>query len=340
MIVALDAMGGDFAPEVTVDGAIEALRTEGDLEVVLVGNADTLQQRLNGNGNSRLTIRQASEVVQMTEPAALAVRKKRDSSIRVAVDMVKNGEANAVVSAGHSGVAMTTSFLRLGKAAGVDRPAIGVIMPKQRGFFLLIDGGANVDCKPINLLQFAHMGSIHLKTVLSMENPKVGILSIGEEDTKGNGLTKEAFKLLKASNLNFIGNIEGKDLFHGAADVVVCDGFIGNTVLKLSEGLIETMMSMLKEEISSLFTGKLAYLLMKPAIRNFKKRTDYDEYGGAPLLGINGTCIISHGRSSAKAICNALKVANTLAKRELHKKISEELANTNYLVKEKDFVES
>ncbi|MCI4625830.1 MAG: phosphate acyltransferase PlsX [Candidatus Magnetoovum sp. WYHC-5] len=366
MIVALDAMGGDNAPDVNVEGAIEAIRETDDIEVILVGNKDVLTEKLHARlhmkdmatkatanmlDSKRITIRHSSEVVEMNEAATLALRKKKDSSIRVAVDLVKSGEANAVVSAGHSGVAMTTALLYLGKLSGVDRPAIGVVMPTLNGRFLLIDSGANVDCKPVNLLQFAYMGSAYVKTVFAEKSPRIGMISIGEEDTKGNELTKEAFKLLKDSNLNFVGNIEGKDVFFDTADVVVCDGFIGNTVLKLSEGLSDVFMKMLKRELSSLWFGKLSYLLLRPAIRNFKKLMNYEEYGGAPLLGIDGTCIISHGRSTAKAIRNAIKVANKLAKNNLHKQISEELSsincssingkellNVNCKYKEKEFV--
>jgi glycerol-3-phosphate acyltransferase PlsX len=202
-------------------------------------------------------------------------------------------------------------------------------MPSLTGNFLLIDAGANVDCSPINLLQFGYMGDAYYKAVFKKENPKVALLSIGEEDTKGNELTKDAFKYMKNSRLNFIGNIEGKDLFQGVADVVVCDGFIGNIALKVSEGLAETILKMLKMEITNLKTGRLGYLLIKPAVRNFKKRTDYSEYGGAPLLGINGTSIISHGRSSAKAIKNALWVAAEMASKGVHLSISEALKDFN-----------
>ena len=223
-------------------------------------------------------------------------------------------EADAVVSAGNSGVAMATALFVLGTSKGVDRPAIAAIMPTLKGLFVLIDAGANVDCKPENLLQFAVMGSAYCRTILHRQEPKVALLNIGEEDTKGNELTREAFKLLKEANINFTGNIEGKDVFSGEADVVVGDGFIGNVLLKTSEGLAEVIIKMLKREIEGQATGKLGYLLMKPALRNFRK-TDYAEYGGFHCSRINGTCIIGHGRSSPRAIRNALKVAVELSRK-------------------------
>ena len=227
------------------------------------------------------------------------------------------------MSAGHSGVAMAMALFLLGKVPGVDRPAIAATMPSLSGLFVLIDAGANVDCKPENLLQFAYMGNAYYKAVYNNPAPRVSLLSIGEEDTKGNELTKESFKLLKVSkSFNFTGNIEGKDVFAGHADVIVCDGFVGNIVLKTSEGLAETILKMLKREIANVATGKLGYLMIKPAIRNFKKRTDYDEYGGAPLLGINGTCIISHGRSTARALKHAIRVAAEMSRQRVHETIA------------------
>ncbi len=327
MRVALDAMGGDFAPDVTIAGALEAV-SEYDIHVVLVGDKQKLTESLHNKRyhSDKISIHHASEVVDMHESPSTAIRRKKDSSIRRAVDMVKNGEADAAVSAGHSGVAMATALFVLGKLPNVDRPAIATIMPSLTGHFLLIDARANVDCKPENLLEFAHMGNAYYTAIFDTPSPRIALLSIGEEDTKGNELTKEAFKLLKDTDLNFTGNIEGKDVFSGNADVIVCDGFIGNIVLKVSEGLAETIMKMLKREIANVTTGKLGYLMIKPAIRNFKKRTDYSEYGGAPLLGINGTCIISHGRSSTRAIKNAIRVAGEMARKKVHETIANALS--------------
>ncbi|HUO76644.1 MAG TPA: phosphate acyltransferase PlsX [Thermodesulfovibrionales bacterium] len=327
MRVALDAMGGDFAPAVTIEGAVETVNESTDIEIVLVGDEPSIAKELSGKKYppTRLQIRHASQIVGMDEPALAAVRKKKDSSIRRAVELVKNQEADAVVSAGHSGVAMAMALFMFGASEGVHRPAIATIMPTLKGPFVLVDAGANVDCDPENLLQFALMGDAYCRTMFGNPEPKIALLSIGEEDTKGNMLTKETFKLLKDSPVRFIGNIEGKDIFTGAADVVVCDGFIGNIVLKTSEGLAEVIMKMLKREIADVATGRVAYLLMKPALRNFKKKTDYAEYGGAPLLGINGTCIISHGRSSAKAIKNAVKVAAEFSRKRVYEIITEEI---------------
>ena len=325
MKIALDAMGGDFAPDVTVAGAIAAV-SEYDMDVILVGDKDRLTEFLRDKRYpaNRISIYHASEVAGMDESPVSVLRKKKDSSIRKAVELVKYGQADATVSAGHTGVAMAMALFLLGKVPGVDRPAIAATMPSLSGLFVLIDAGANVDCKPENLRQFAYMGDSYYKAVYNNPSPRVSLLSIGEEDTKGNELTKETFKLLKSSKgLNFTGNIEGKDVFAGRADVIVCDGFIGNIVLKTSEGLAETILKMLKLEIANVATGKLGYLMIKPAIRNFKKRTDYDEYGGAPLLGINGTCIISHGRSTARALKHAIRVAAEMSRQRVHETIAE-----------------
>lgn len=327
MRIALDAMGGDFAPSVNVEGAVETVREHKDIDVILVGREDLIKDELRNKKYDprRISLVHASQAVGMHEPPTTALRKKKDSSIRIGIELVKAGKADAFVSAGHSGVMMATSLVILGAVKNVHRPAIATLMPTLKDVFIMLDVGANVDCTPENLLQFALMGSTYCKLVLGKSKPSVALLSIGEEDTKGNELTKEAFKLLKGTNLNFIGNIEGKDIFTGNADVVVCDGFIGNVALKISEGLAETILKMLKQEIAAVSTGRIGYLMMKPAIRNFKKRTDYDEYGGAPLLGINGACIISHGRSSAKAIKNALKVANSYASKKVYEAIAAEI---------------
>lgn len=328
MKIALDAMGGDFAPEMTIAGALEAV-TEYDLEVVLVGDKQRISEALRDKRypSDKISIFHAAEVVEMHESPSTALRKKRDSSIRRAVELAKSGEADAAVSAGNSGVAMATALFLLGKSPNVDRPAIAAIMPSLTGFFVLIDAGANVDCKPENLLQFAQMGDAYYKAIFDVPNPRIALLSIGEEDTKGNELTKVAFKYLKNAGINFIGNIEGKDIFSGHADVIVCDGFIGNIVLKVSEGLAETVLKMLRREIVNVATGKIGYMMIKPAIKNFKKKTDYSEYGGAPLLGINGTCIISHGRSSSKAIKNAIKVSSEMARKKVHETIAHTLGD-------------
>jgi glycerol-3-phosphate acyltransferase PlsX len=338
MKIALDAMGGDYAPVVTVEGAVEAVNEHEDIEVLLVGDEPSIAKELSNKKypESRISIRHASQVVSMDESPSQALRRKKDSSIKRAVELIRDKVADAVVTAGNSGAAMALALFKLGTAEGVVRPAIATTMPTFKKPFVLIDAGANVDCSPENLLQFALMGDAYCRLMLGRKRPKVALLSIGEEPTKGNELTKEAFKLLKKTDINFIGNIEGKDLFMGNADVVVCDGFIGNIVLKTSEGLAEVILKMLKKEIADVATGKLGYLLMKPAIKNFKKKTDYAEYGGAPLLGINGTCIISHGRSTAKAIRNAIKIAAEFSRKKVYAAISTELKEV-YLA-EKAFV--
>jgi len=310
MKIAVDAMGGDFAPAAVVEGAIEAAR-ELRVGIILVGDRQKVERELSRFDISGLDIevKHASQVVEMDDSASVTLRKKKDASVRVATELVKSGEAVAVISAGHTGAAMATAFFVLGTVKGVDRPAIAALMPTVSGFSILLDVGANVDCKPYHLLQFALMGDVFASKTHGISKPRVGLLSIGEEDTKGNELTREAFKLLKASTLNFIGNVEGRDVFNGKVDIVVCDGFIGNVALKISEGLADAMTSLLKKEIEDHISGQVGYMLLRPAFKKFKKRIDYTEYGGAPLLGINGICIVSHGSSSAKAIKNAVKAA-------------------------------
>lgn len=320
-------MGGDHAPLAIVEGAVEAVREHG-IEVILVGDEDSISRELskyNITGLS-LSLRHTSQTIEMDDSPLAPLRKKKDSSIRVATEMVKRREASAVISAGHTGATMATALYILGPLPGVERPAIATFLPTLKGISIMLDVGATVDCKPIHLLQFALMGDIYCKEILSKDAPKVGLLSIGEEDIKGNELTRESFKLLKDTDLNFIGNVEGKDVFAGKADVIVCDGFIGNISLKISEGLADAISKMLKREISDALSGKVGYFLLKSAFKNFKKRTDYSEYGGAPLLGVNGICIIGHGRSSSKAIKNAIRVAVNFSKSGINEKISERMA--------------
>jgi len=328
MRIALDAMGGDYAPATTVEGAIEAVSDYKDISVILVGDEKQIKTELDKRNVRGLpiTIKHASEVVEMDDAPLAALRRKKDSSLRVAIDTVKAGEADAILSAGNSGVVMATAIYVLGKLPGVERPAIATVMPGLKHHFVLLDVGANVDCKPSHLYQFAIMGETYAKYILDIKRPTIGLLSIGEEDAKGNELTKEAFKLIKNSHVNFIGNIEGQDIYEGEADVVVCDGFVGNITLKVSEGLAKTITMMLKKEIIDKTSGKLGALFFKSAFKNFKRKTDYSEYGGAPLLGITKPCIISHGRSSAKAIKNAIKVANVFHQKKILDIISSEFS--------------
>ncbi len=327
MKIAVVAMGGDNAPQAVIAGAVQAAKEFG-VGIILVGIEQVIREELDKHHNAKalpLEIRNATEVVDMLDSPATVFRRKKDSSIRIANELVKSGEAVAVISAGHTGAAMATSLFVLGKLEGIERPAIATIMPTMKGTCIILDVGANVDCKPNHLLQFAIMGEVYSKYLLKNRNPRVGLLSIGEEATKGNELTKEAFKLLSETSLNFVGNVEGRDVMSGNADVVVCDGFIGNVVLKISEAVAETIGLMIRENIGDNLVRKLGYFMMRPAFRSLKRRIDYAEYGGAPLIGINGISIISHGRSSDRAIKNAIRVAAELAKSEINKRLREDI---------------
>ena len=314
MTIALDAMGGDSSPAAEVEGAVLAAR-EYNAEIVLVGDEKLLRSELDKYRTAGLpiTICHASQRVEMHESPVSVLRKKKDSSIVVATKLVRDEKASAVVSAGHTGAAMAASLLILGPVKGVERPAIAAILPTLEGVAVMLDVGANVDCKPKHLYQFAIMGHAYAVKMLQKENPRIGLLSIGEEDTKGNLLTRETFGYLKNSPLNFIGNVEGKDVYSGKADVIVCDGFIGNVALKISEAVADTMGKMLSREIKKSSSGKIGYLLLKKAFASFKKKVDYAEYGGAPLLGVNGVSIICHGRSTPKAIKNAIRMSVKLS---------------------------
>src|SRR5216117_125298 len=312
MKIALDAMGGDHAPAAEVEGAALAVQEYG-LEVVLVGDKNLVTEELRRQGFqslSGLTVHHASQRVEMHEQPSQVVRRKRDSSIWIATEMVKKGEAAAVISAGNTGATVVTAFFLLGVLKGVERPAIAALLPTLQGQMILLDVGATVDCTPEQLSQFAVMGHEYAQHVLHKPRPTIGLLSIGEEDTKGNEVTKETFKQLKESPLNFVGNVEGRDVFTGAADVVVCDGFIGNVALEITEGVAEAMKKMLFKEIAAgALLSRMGYALLKRAFSRFKRRMDYAEVGGAPLLGVNGICIICHGRSSGRAIKNAIRMA-------------------------------
>lgn len=309
MKIAVDAMGGDYAPRELVLGALEAARDLG-IEVILVGDRDAIEKEMNSNSpEGKVDIVHASQVIAMNEAPAVAVRKKKDSSIVRAVQLVKEGSAGAVVSAGNTGAAMAAALLGLGRVRGIDRPAIASVLPSERGGTILLDVGANVDCRPQNLLQFGIMGYLYAKKIIGIEQPRVGLLSIGEEDTKGNELTLSALPLLKNSGINFVGNVEGRDIFKGSADVVVCDGFVGNVVLKAGEGLAMALMRMMKEELTRNWLSKMGTALTLPAMKELRRRLDYAEYGGAPLLGVNGVTIICHGSSSARAVRNAIRAA-------------------------------
>ena len=317
--IALDAMGSDKSPEPEIRGAILAVR-QLPVQVHLVGPEQQLRkllaQHMRRTNNRHLPIKivQASEWISMDEKAATAVRSKRDSSMRVGLKMVREGRAAGFVTAGNTGAAMATAKMVLGTLPGVDRPALVAVMPTSaKTPCILLDVGANVDCKPHNLEQFAVMGEMFARQVLKIERPRVGLLSIGEEETKGNELTKETFALLRQLPLNFIGNVEGRDIFNGNADVIVCDGFVGNVALKTSEGLVRLVRDSLKESLNSTVSAQVGALLSRKAFNNFKKRLDYSEYGGAPLLGLRGVCIVGHGSSNDRAIMNGIRVAAEFA---------------------------
>lgn len=326
MKIALDAMGGDHGPAPSIEGALQAAQ-ELNIDVILVGDEKMLSDECYRLGctDGRLSIKHASQVVEMHESPAAVARKKRDSSIWIATELVKSGEASAVVSPGNTGASMVASFFLLGLTKGVERPAIATSLPTLTGEAIMLDVGANVDCTAQHLAQFAIMGNEYGKHLFRKPNPRVGLLSIGEEDSKGNEVTKEAFKLLKNSPLNFIGNVEGRDVYSGNADVVVCDGFIGNVALKISEGVADTIKKMLLKEIAGSFFGRLAYPLIASPLLNLKRRIDYAEFGGAPLLGVNGITMICHGRSSAKAIKNAIRRAKGLAESRVDELIQRDI---------------
>jgi phosphate acyltransferase len=334
MKIAVDAMGGDHAPEAIVEGAVQAASEYG-VAIILVGPEDLVQKELEKYDTSLLSIevKHASQVVDMHDLPSVALRRKRDSSLHVAINLIRQGEADAAVSAGNTGAAMAIGKLACRMLEGVERPALAAALPNIDGATIIIDVGANVDCKPIHLLQFAVMGHVYAREVFGIEAPRIGLLSTGEEETKGTVLTKEVFEPLREADLNFIGNAEGRDVFNGRADVIVCDGFTGNVVLKASESLAKAMGLILREGFSQSWRTKLGYLLVKPVIQHLRKRTDYTEYGGAPLLGLNGIVIVSHGSSKAKALKNAIRVAGESANHGLHDRIAEAIAYHEFDVK-------
>jgi glycerol-3-phosphate acyltransferase PlsX len=321
-------MGGDRGPEVTVEGAVAAAREFG-ARVLLLGDEPVVRQQVarHDAAGLPLEIRHAPEAVEMGESPLTALRRKKQSSIRIGLDLVKRGEAEAFVSAGNTGAVMATALVVLGPLPGVERPAIAVVVPTVSGHAVLLDAGANVDSKARHLVQFAIMGNVYTRDVLGRPRPRVGLLSIGEEESKGNELTREAFKALEEEpSLNFIGNVEGRDVFSGSADVVVCDGFIGNVALKISEGLVDALFHLLTEELGKDVRSRIGSALLLPAFRRFKRRMDSAETGGAPLLGVNGVCIISHGRSTAKAIMNAIRAAGDCVSNKVIAHIREGIA--------------
>ncbi|MFM8885140.1 MAG: phosphate acyltransferase PlsX [Chthoniobacterales bacterium] len=329
MRVALDAMGGDYAPQACVAGAVLALGEFPKLEkLFLVGDNDRIRAELDKHNchDPRIEIVHATQVVEMSETAVEGVRRKKDSSISRAVDLVKHGQADAVVSAGHTGAAVAATTIKLRTLEGVDRPGIAALLPTETNLCVLIDAGANTDARPEHMLQYAIMGAVFSRYVLGYKNPAIGLMSIGGEDVKGSEFTKDIFKLLKASGLNFRGNIEGHDLFQNPVEVVLCDGFTGNVVLKSCEATAEAVFHWLKNELKKTPLRLAGAMLAKGAFKNIKKRTSYEEYGGSPLLGVDGICIIAHGSSSPKAIKNAIRVAIESIQTRINPHIVEELA--------------
>jgi phosphate acyltransferase len=328
MKIALDAMGGDFGPRNLVGGAVLALREYRRIgKLFLVGDSKQIEAELKKQrcNDSRVEIVHASQVVDMSDRAVEAVRRKKDSSVSRAVDLVKHGQADAIVSAGHTGAAVAASKIKLRTLPGIDRPGIAAVLPTETNVFVLIDAGANIDARPEHLFQYAIMGSVYSSHVLGYKNPTVGLISLGEEDVKGNEMTKEVFKMLKRSSLNFVGNIEGRHLFEDPVEVVVCDGFVGNVILKTCESISVAIFQWLQHELSRTPMRKLGAFLARESFRTIKDKTNYEEYGGSPLLGVNGICIIAHGASTPLAVKNALRVAVESVEHQVNPHIIEEV---------------
>jgi len=327
MRIAIDAMGHDAGPAAVIDGALVAARHH-QVGLLLVGDAAAIDAELSRHpaaGGLDLQIVDTPERIEMSEPPVAALRRKPRASIRVAAEAVRDRKADALFSAGHTGASVMASHAAFGLLPGLDRPALATIIPTRQSPAVLLDAGASVGCRASHLVQFAVMGSAYARIALDREKPRVGLLSGGEEETKGNDLTREAHRLLKDSPVHFVGNIEGRDVFAGDADVIVCDGFTGNVTLKVSEGLVETVESLLRDELSSTFSGRVGLALSLQAFRRFRRRVDYSEYGGAPLVGLAGLCIVGHGRSSSKAVANAVTMAVRAVQEDLVGRIGREL---------------
>jgi len=327
MKIVVDAMGGDHAPAVVVEGAVLAAR-EYNTKIILTGLRERIQAELDKHDPDHtlpIEIVHAEQIVEMHDIPGKALRTKKKSSMKVGLDLVKQGVGAAFLSAGNTGAVLAYSTVILRPVKGVDRPAIAIQLPTSKGISILLDAGANVDCKTNQLFQFGIMGHVFAEYILEKENPSVGLLSIGEEDGKGNEIVKETFQLLKNSHINFIGNLEGKEVYQGNADVIVCDGFTGNVALKISESLAEMIGSNLKLMFQSNWLSKLGYLLLKPKLVEFKKKVDHSETGGAPLLGVNGVVIIAHGSSSPKAIKNAINRAQELSEKNIIEHIKQDI---------------
>lgn len=330
MIVAVDGMGGDFAPNAVVDGCVQAVKEVG-ANIIITGPEELIKKELDKYQypKDRISILHAEEVITTNESPVMAIRKKKNSSLVKALQLVKENKADAVISAGSTGAFMAGATLIVGRIKGIDRVALAPIMPGKNGAFMVADAGANVDCKPEYLIQFALMGKIYFENVLKIKNPKVGLINIGSEEEKGNELTKATYKLLEGTDFNFVGNVEPRDISNGDVDVLVCDGFVGNTVLKMYEGVALNVLSMIKEEIMTSLTAKIGAVLLKPVFKGLKKKLDYSEYGGSAFLGSKGICIKAHGSSDSKAFKNSIKQAVNCYDNKIIDKIKSELEKTS-----------
>ena len=328
--IAVDAMGGDHAPDAIVAGALMAARRL-NIGLLLVGAEGVIARELArhaGAGAVDVEVAHAPDRIEMAEPAAAALRRKPGASIRIAAEAVRDGRAAALFSAGHTGAAVMAAHAAFGRLPGVDRPALATVIPTRRSPAVLLDSGATMECRPQHLVQFAVMGSAYARVALGCAVPRVGLLSVGEEESKGNELTREAHQLLKSAPIAFVGNVEGRDVYSGEADVIVCDGFTGNVTLKISEGLVETVERLLHDELSATVGTRVGYLLSRQAFLRFRKRVDYSEYGGAPLIGLDGLCVIGHGRSSAKAVRSAIAMTVKCVQDQLLDKLAHEVVST------------
>lgn len=327
MKIAVDGMGGDNSPRIVVEGSIQALKEFEDLQIIITGKQDEINKELSKYeyDKNKITVVNATEIIGTNDHPVMAIRRKKDSSLVKALNLVKSNEADAIISAGSTGAFMAGSLFIVGRISGIDRPALAPIMPGKNGKFMVVDCGANVDCKPNNLVQFAHMGKIYFENILDIKNPSIGLVNIGEEEEKGNELTKATYKLLKNESINFVGNIEPRDVPLGNTDILVCDGFVGNTILKMYEGVSSSIFDVLKSEIMSSTRTKIGGLLLKPVFKRFKTKFDYKEYGGAAFIGVKGICIKAHGSSDAKAFKNAIKQAIIFYDNKIIEKISNEI---------------
>jgi phosphate acyltransferase len=330
MRIAIDAMGGDDGPGTIIDGALVAARHL-QIGLVLVGDRDTIERELSRHPGATaldLEILHTPESISMNESATAALRRKPRASVRLAADAVRAGNASALFSAGHTGASVMAAIGAFGRLPGVDRPALATIIPTRRQPAVLLDSGATVECRPQHLVQFAIMGVAYARVALDCRAPRVGLLSVGEEESKGNDLTREAHQLLKTAPIDFVGNVEGRHVYAGDVDVIVCDGFTGNVTLKISEGLVDAVQTLLHEELSSTFGTRVGYLLSRQAFRRFRRRVDSSEYGGAPLVGLNGLCIVGHGRSSVKAVRNGVAMAARFVSQGLIDQLSRQVASS------------